>query len=235
AIIGAAVPLTDLEAWSADHLPVLHRMLRYFGSRQIKHRATIGGNLCNASPIGDLPPVLLALGARLSIVGPGGQRSLPVDKFFLAYRKTALQQGELLRAVHIPLPSPTTRLGAYKVSRRRELDISAVSACFAVQTHDGRVVSARLAYGGMAAIPARAQGAETALLGQPWTVETVASAQRALQDDFAPIGDQRASAWYRRTVARNLLLGFFEETQNQAQVSIHARHTGTVMSDGGVR
>ncbi|MCK6507634.1 xanthine dehydrogenase small subunit [Myxococcota bacterium] len=233
--VGAALPLCDLEAWSEQGLPVLHRMLRYFGSRQIKHRATVGGNLCNASPIGDLPPVLLALDAVAVVAGPGGQRRVPVRDFFLGYRRTALAPGELLVAVELPLPSPDTLLGAYKVSRRRELDISAVAAAFAVQLQDGAVAWARLAFGGMAATPARAAQAEAALHGQPWGPDAVAAAQEALQADFQPIDDHRGSAWYRRTLARNLLLGFFEETRQQPQVPLQPRHTGTLMLPGGDR
>jgi xanthine dehydrogenase small subunit len=161
--VGATVPLTDLERISADGAPLVARILRYFGSRQIKHRATIGGNLCNASPIGDLPPVLLALGAQLQLRSATGTRTVSIDDFFVDYRKTALEPGEILEAVDIPNLRQDARAGAYKVSRRRELDISAVAAGFVVRVGDsGDVIDARLAFGGMAAVPLRARTTEAA-------------------------------------------------------------------------
>lgn len=226
--IGAALPLTEVEDWSALGLPVLHRMLRYFGSRPIKQRATLGGNLANASPIGDLAPVLLALDATLSLASASGERRVPISSFFSGYRQTALIPGELIAAVEIPRPAPGTRLGAYKVSRRRELDISAVAACFALREEDGLVSHVRLAYGGMAATPARALQSEQALLGQPWTPSTLRAAWASLDQEFQPLDDHRGSAAYRRSLARNLLLGFQLETARQEQRALQPAHTGTV-------
>lgn len=230
-VIGAATRLTDLEAWSADGLPIVHRMLRYFGSRQIKHRATIGGNLCNASPIGDLAPVLLALDAEVVLASVSGERRLPLADLFLSYRKTALAPGELLARVIVRSTPPGARLGAYKVSRRRELDISAVSAGMRVEVDGAGVVTlARLGYGGMAATPSRARATEAALVGAPWTEDTVRQALPMLEQDFAPIDDLRGSAWFRRTLARNLLLGFHAETRDTPFVPLPDRHTGTVVA-----
>lgn len=227
--LGAATRLTDIEAWSADALPVLHRMLRYFGSRPIKHRATLGGNLCTASPIGDLAPVLLALDATAVIVGAAGLRRVPMAEFFPAYRRTALGPGELLAAVEVPLPDPAARLGAYKVSRRRELDISAVSGAFRVEVADGVVRLARLAFGGVAPTPVRATDAEAALLGRPWDEAAVERAVAALGGAVKPIGDGRGSAWYRRTLAENLLRGYFAESLDRPFVPLPAGHVGTVV------
>jgi xanthine dehydrogenase small subunit len=226
--LGAALPLTELEAWSAEGLPVLHRMLRYFGSRPIKQRATLGGNLANASPIGDLAPVLLALDALLLLASASGERRVPIASFFTGYRQTALRPGELIAAVEIPRPAPGTRLGAYKVSRRRELDISAVAACFALREEDGRITHLRLAYGGMAATPARASQTEAALLGQAWTPAALRAAWPSLDQDFQPMDDHRGSAAFRRSLARNLLLGFQLETARHEQRALHVGHTGTV-------
>jgi xanthine dehydrogenase small subunit len=208
-------------------------MLRYFGARQIKHRATIGGNLCNASPIGDLAPVLLALDASAVIAGPSGRREVPFSEFFVGYRQTALGSGELLAAVRVHRPDPSDRVGAYKVSRRRELDISAVSAAMWVRVDGESVAGVRLAYGGMAATPARARATEAALLGGPWTLEAVQAAAARLADDFTPLTDHRGSAWFRATLARNLLLGFFEETAAQPFVPLPERHVGTVVLPEG--
>lgn len=230
--IGATTALTDLEAaCTGDLRPLtpLLRILRYFASRQIKHRATVGGNLCNASPIGDLAPVLLALGARVRLRSAAGERVLPLAEFFLGYRVTALQPGEVLWAVEVPAPAEGARIAAYKVSKRRELDISAVAAGFYVETGAGGEVSAvRAAFGGMAATPARARRLEEALLGRPWTRASVEAAQEALRADFMPIGDHRGSAWYRGQVAENLVLGFFLETTEERRPELPARPSSTV-------
>jgi len=231
--IGASVTLTDLEDWSGHALPVLHRMLRYFGARQIKHRATLGGNLCNASPIGDLAPVLIALDAQMVIASAAGQRTVPIDRFFLDYRETALQPGELLARVTIARPPASARLGAYKVSRRRELDISAVAAGMVVELGPGGIVTgARLGFGGMAATPKRALRTEQALVGSRWSEAAARSAARLLDDDFTPMSDHRGTAWYRQTVARNLLLGFAAETTDRSFVPLPTGHAGTVVAEG---
>jgi xanthine dehydrogenase small subunit len=227
--IGAGVTLSSLERATERALPALARMLRYFGARQIKNRATVGGNLCNASPIGDLAPILLALDADAVIAGPGGERVVPLRDFFPAYRQTALAPGEILARVELDTPDPAAKVTAYKVSKRRELDISAVSAGLYVRLDAaGRVAEARLAFGGMAATPARAANAEAALRGVQWSEAAVETAAAALAADFSPIDDHRASAWYRRTVAANLLRGFYEETLEVPSPTLPHRHSGTV-------
>lgn len=231
--LGAGVPLTDLQDWAEDHCPVLFRMLRFFASRQIKHRATLGGNLANASPVGDTPPVLLALDASLELQSPRGQRILPIAEFFLSYRQTALATDEIITAVVLPSTPENSRLGSYKVSKRRELDISTVCAAFRVEVKDGLIGAARLAYGGMAAIPCRAYRAEAALEGQVWSQESFAQAAECLERDFKPISDLRASAWYRMTLAKNLLRGFFEECQDETFTTLPGFPSGTVCQKEG--
>lgn len=230
--IGATTTLTDLEAACLGELraltPVL-RMLRWFASRQIKHRATVGGNLCNASPIGDLAPALLALGASAVIASADGERVVPLDQFFLAYRKTAVGPGEVLAAVVVPEPPAHARTAAYKVSKRRELDISAVAAGLYVETGaGGEVTVVRAAFGGMAATPARARQLEAALLGGPWTEAAVEAALPALARDFRPLDDHRGSAWFRGHVAENLVRGFYLETAGAPRPEPPARPASTV-------
>tara|TARA_Y100001968_G_scaffold317871_1_gene347396 strand:- start:1557 stop:2657 length:1101 start_codon:yes stop_codon:yes gene_type:complete len=228
--IGATTTLSQLEASAATELPLLARMLRFFASRQIKNRATVGGNLCNASPIGDLAPVLMALNAELVLLSDRGERRVPLDRFFLDYRHTALQPGEILAAVEVPRPGTDWRLGAYKVSKRRELDISAVCAGMAVQIDPkGTVVEARLCYGGMAATTRRATKTEEALRGRPWTLTEVEQAASLTAEDFAPINDQRGSQWFRATLARNLLIGFFHETREQSLRKLPERPSSTLV------
>ncbi len=229
--LGSGATVSELEDFAKERLPSLHRMVRYFGARQIKHRGTIGGNLCTASPIGDLAPALLSLGATAVIRGRSGERKVPLDQFFPAYRKTALAPKEILAAIEVPRVAPSARAISYKVSKRRELDISTVSAAFYVDTDSsGKVTTARLAYGGMAATPKRATAAEAALVGQPWNEATVAAAAKAIADDFKPMSDHRGSAPYRSLVAANLLRGFFEETRKVKQPSLALRHAATVQT-----
>jgi xanthine dehydrogenase small subunit len=226
---GATALLADIEAATEGELVPLHRMLRYFASRQIKNRATIGGNLCNASPIGDIAPVLLALDAELELRSAGGSRFVGVDHFFLGYRKTALSPGEILASISIPPIPAGARASAYKVSKRRELDISAVAAAFFVELGPaGEVTTIRAGYGGVAATPARARHFEAALEGKPWNRSSVEAAILTLHDDFTPLDDHRGSAWYRRTVAANLARGFFLETEEDDHPDLPDRPSGTV-------
>jgi xanthine dehydrogenase small subunit len=227
-IIGAGVRLSDLEAASRDTFPSIERMLRFFGSRQIKHRATAGGNVCNASPIGDLPPILLALGAKVITKDKGGDRSIPIEEFFVSYRRTALRPGEIVTAIEVPIPTAGARVAAYKVSKRQELDISTVAAGLYVLLDGDRVADARFGFGGMAATPSRAKSAERVVIGRLWNEETLEAAVQELDRDFRPIDDHRGSAWYRRALAKNLMRGFFLETAREPSPRLPHRPTGTV-------
>lgn len=227
--LGAAAWLSDVEAHAAAHIPALARALRFFGSRQIKNRASLGGNLVNASPIGDTAPTLIALGAQAHLASARGERILPVEALFAGYRRTALAPDEVLVGVWVPALAQGARVGAYKVSKRRELDISAVCAGLWVRLEEGRVAEARFAYGGVAGTPARARAAEAAVLGQPWTLDTVQAAQEALDQDFTPLSDHRGSAWFRTRVARNLLRGFWEETRHAEFLPLPDRPSATVV------
>ncbi|MCW5729616.1 MAG: xanthine dehydrogenase small subunit [Alphaproteobacteria bacterium] len=205
-IVGAAANYTDILPHLEKDWPSFAALIRRLGSWQIRNLGTMGGNVANASPIGDSPPALLALGAEAIIRSAGGERVLPLDRFFLDYRRTALGAGEYLRALRIPRPATGDFFRTYKVSKRFEQDISAVCGAFFLRFDDaGRVALARIAYGGMAATPRRAAGAEAALAGRRFDAAAVDAAIAALADDFAPIDDFRASAHYRRLLAGNLL------------------------------
>jgi len=213
-VIGAAVPLTDAFAAIEHHYPELGELFRRFGSPPIRNAGTLAGNVANGSPIGDGLPPLIALGARVSLRRGATARELALEDFYLAYQQTALQPGELVERVRVPLPPPGLRLAAYKVSRRFDQDISAVCAAFALVLASGVIRSARVAVGGMAATPKRAPACEAALAGQAWTEATCRRAAAALATDYAPISDLRASAGYRLTVAQNLLSRFYLETSD---------------------
>lgn len=228
---GSGTTVSELESFTAARFPSIHRMTRYFAARQIKHRGTIGGNLCTASPIGDLPPAFIAHDAVAVIRGRAGERKVPLEQFFVGYRKTALAAGEILAALEVPAVSASARAVSYKVSKRRELDISTVSASFFVDTDaSGVVTTARLAYGGMAATPKRASAAEAALVGKPWTEANVDAAAKLISADFTPMSDHRGSAQYRSLVASNLLRGFFDETRDVKQPALKGRHASTVQT-----
>jgi len=217
-VLGAAATWSAAIGAIVATWPALDEMFARFAGPPIRNAGTVGGNIANASPVGDGPPVFLALDAELELFGPQGTRRTNLSDFFLDYRKTALKPGEIVARVRLPLPKPTQTLAAYKVSKRLDDDISAVCAAFALEVADGKIVAARAAFGGMAAIPKRAAACEAALLGQSWSRETALAAGAALGGDFAPIGDMRASAAYRRKVAENLVLRFWLESETDTRV-----------------
>ena len=213
--IGGAVSYTDARAVLAAAYPDFGELLRRFASVQVRNAGTIGGNVGNASPIGDSPPLLIALEAMLVLRCGADTREVPIDEFFLAYRKTVLRPGEFIEAIRVPRPREGLHFRAYKISKRFDQDISAVCGAYALRLQGGRVATIRIAYGGMAATPKRANHAEQALLNQAWTEAKVRAAMRAMTSDFQPLSDMRASADYRLKVARNLLLKFFLETSDK--------------------
>jgi xanthine dehydrogenase large subunit len=216
--IGGAATLTAVEEIVAPEIPALAKMLRVFASRQIRSRATLGGNLATASPIGDSAPLLLALDARLQLASRRGTRELPLDEFFLGYRKTALQPGEIVLGIEIPhAPAGTSRRADFlKVSKRRELDISIVAAAFVADLDArGHVLRARLAYGGVAATPVRARRAEAALIGRRLE-EALDDVAALLDGEFQPIDDVRGRAGYRRGLVAGLFEKFVRGETSQA-------------------
>ncbi len=218
--IGATVTLSNAMPVLADHWPDLGELLRRFGSPQIRSVATVGGNIANGSPIGDLPPTLIALSARLVLGRNDGSREIALEDFFIDYGRQDQQPGEFVEAVRIPLPGPDERFACYKLSKRFDQDISAVCGAFHIRLgEDETVVAARFAYGGMAATPRRATTAEAALLGRPLDEPAVRDAMAALDQDFAPIDDHRASAAYRMLAARNLLYRFYLESSKTAMTT----------------
>lgn len=210
--IGAAASYTDAFEAVGDAYPDFAELFRRLGSVQIRNAGTIGGNIANASPIGDSMPGLIALGATLVLRKGARTRELPIDEFFIDYRKTALQKGEYLSAIRLPKPRQGRHFHTYKVSKRFDQDISAVCGAYCVTVEGGRVTEARIAYGGMAATPKRAVACEGALEGGPWNESAIEQAMRALERDYAPMSDMRASADYRMAVAKNLLRRMYMET-----------------------
>jgi xanthine dehydrogenase small subunit len=184
----------------------LGELLRRLGSRQVRASGTIGGNIANGSPIGDMPPALIALAAEIELRHGQTQRRLPLEKFFIDYGKQDRQPGELVWRIEIPKLKTGEVFRCYKISKRFDQDISAVMGAFKLRLEGTRIVAARIAFGGMAATPKRASTAEAALIGVRLdAAEGWSAAIAALAQDFQPIGDMRASAEYRLTVAQSLL------------------------------
>ncbi len=215
--VGACVTINALRDAVTERLPSFGEMLRRYASVQVRNAATIGGNIANGSPIGDGPPALIALGATLHLRRGDEMRSMPLEDFFLEYRKQDRRPGEFVAGVSFPQDAPSLR--CYKISKRFDQDISAVCGCFNVTVEGGRVTEARIAFGGMAGVPKRAARAEAALLGKDWTEATVNAAAEAMAGDFTPMSDMRASAGYRMLTAQNLLRRYFHD-RNGVGVSV---------------
>jgi xanthine dehydrogenase small subunit len=211
--IGAAVPLTDVDRRWSGAPAVVHEWLALFASPPIRNRATIGGNLATASPIGDTAPFLLALDARVEIAGPGGRRTIPLTEFFLDYRRTALGPGEMLVAIDVPKPLPAF-IRFYKIAKRRADDISTVAAAMALDRDgSGRVSAARFAFGGVAATPIRLGEAERAVAGTAWDATAVERVGSIVQRTLRPMSDHRGSAEYRLQVSQRLVEKFAWESR----------------------
>ncbi|XOV85135.1 MAG: xanthine dehydrogenase small subunit [bacterium] len=218
--IGAAVTWTEAMPAITELYPAFAELFLRFASVPIRNTATIGGNIANGSPIGDSMPALMVAGAQLMLRKGSSTRTVTLDEFYLDYQQTLLMQGEFLEKIIIPRPPANQRVAAYKVSKRFDQDISALCGCFSVilATDTQVVEQIRIAFGGMAAVPKRASHVETQLTAKAWTEETINRALTFFDDDFSPIDDMRASAGYRREVARNLLRRFFLTVTRPEQV-----------------
>jgi xanthine dehydrogenase small subunit len=209
--IGAAVSLTDGWRELVNAYPTLAEMAQRFGSPPVRNSGTLCGNLANGSPIGDALPVLIALDAELILRRGARERGLPLEQFYLGYQRTALEPGEFVYAVKVPAPQPAHWVSAYKLSKRFDQDISALSVALSVRVESGRVAAARIAFGGLAAVAARAVATERALIGSAWNESSIDSAVEKLAEDFKPLTDMRASSAYRLQSAGNLLWRFYFE------------------------
>ena len=211
--IGAAASLTEAFDALAESRPQLKPFFDRFAGLPVRESGTLGGNVANGSPIGDSMPLLIALGATLVLTSTRGERTLPIEDFYLAYRKTALAPDEVLARIEVPQPTPHEWLRADKISKRFEDDISAVCLAVALQVEDGVIHSARIGAGGVAAVPARAIQTEAALAGQSCAEAIFDAAATVLEAEFKPLSDMRASSAYRRAVLGNLLRRGWQQSQ----------------------
>lgn len=229
-IIGSALPYSQFIDTLHHYYPDLGAMIERIGSKQVRNTGTLGGNIGNASPIGDMPPALIALGATMTLHVNGRERTILVEDYFIDYKKTVLQPSEFIKSIQIPKPSAGQVLKLYKISKRIDDDISAVLAAFFIeyeveqnveghteaniQSSERKITNVRLAFGGMAAIPKRASTAEAVLQGNSLTKESVVQVKSALTADFKPMSDVRASSKYRMSVSQNLIEKCYLELQS---------------------
>lgn len=216
--IGAAVPLSQIEAVLGDRVPLLAQLIPQFASRLIRNRATLGGNLGTGSPIGDSPPVLLALEAQIVLVSTMGERVLPVAEYFTGYRATLKRADELIKSVRIPLPDSNVT-AFHKITKRRFDDISSVAVAFSLQIDEGVITTARIGLGGVAPTPLRARATEAVLTGQLWNRETVRHAAATLESEGTPMDDHRASSRYRTLMLSGALLKLYAQNSASPEVS----------------
>lgn len=205
---GAAVTWTEVLKTIGTHYPSLTVLLRRFGSVQIRNQGTIGGNIGTASPIGDGAPALIGLGAVIELASLQGSRSLPLEDFFLDYRKTELREDEVIASVTIPKLTHEQDYRVYKISKRYDQDISSVCGAFCITRRNGLITDARIAFGGMAAIPKRVPRAEQALIGSILDETAVLECAQVIASELSPLSDWRGSAQYRLMVAQNLVERF---------------------------
>jgi xanthine dehydrogenase small subunit len=214
-ILGSGLTFEEIKSKLNGSLPPLTNLIGVFASKQIRSLATLGGNIATASPIGDTLPLLFAYNASLRLISEKSERTISIESFIKGYRKTDLRKGELIHSIIIPKPG-NLLIKFYKVSKRKDLDIAAVSAGFRLELDNNIVSDICFAFGGMAEKTLRAKEAEKFLLHKNWKVENIMEAQKRIGTDFNPISDARSGAEFRITAAKNLLLKFFEEIQYEA-------------------
>ena len=218
--VGAATPLIEFEQFIKKYYPDFNSILKRYGSVQIRNVGTIAGNIATASPIGDTLPLLLSLDAKIVLQKNSKQTVLPLNKFFISYRKTKLKKGQFIHSIIIPILKRNI-FKAYKISKRVDDDISSVCASFNLEVINKKIKNIKIAYGGMAAIPKRAINCEKILINSSLSEESFNKAKKYLEKDFAPINDMRASKNYRMEVAKNLLMKCFIEIKNHKLIRLN--------------
>jgi len=224
--IGAAVTYAKARPVLNGTIPSIGELIGRVGAVQVRNLGTIGGNLANGSPIGDMAPAFIAYGAQLKLRGQQGTRVIPLEDFFIEYGRQDISKGEFVESVWLPIPSNDSIFKVYKVSKRVDQDISSVCGAFKITTEENSsgeflVRQARVCFGGMAGIPMRALDCEAFMTNRVWSEATVREAMERLKVIYQPLNDARASAEYRSQVAANLLYKFFIETQSSRAIGVH--------------
>ena len=218
--VGAGVSLYDFQNIIKSYYLDFYNILKRYGSVQIRNVGTISGNIATASPIGDTLPLLLSLDAIIKIQTKNTLKIIPLDQFFISYRKTKLKKGDFVYSVKIPI-NKKNYFKAYKISKRFDDDISTVCASFNLLIKNNKIVKAKIAYGGISEIPKRATSIEKILDNSIFSKELFLKAQNLIKDDFSPIDDMRASRNYRIEIAKNLLMKFFHEISTKKNIRIN--------------
>ena len=218
--VGATTSLSNFETYIKKYYPDFNKILKRYGSIQIRNVATIAGNIATASPIGDNLPLLLALDSQIVLQGIKKTKILPINDFFISYRKTKLKEGQFIHSIRIPIFDKNI-FKAYKISKRFDDDISSVCAAFNLFIENKKIKKIKIAYGGMAAIPKRAIYCERALMNSLITKDVINKAKNALEKDFLPISDMRASGKYRKIIAKNLLEKCFLEINEKKIIGLY--------------
>ena len=218
--VGAATPLIKFERFILKYYPDFDSVLKRYGSVQIRNVCTIGGNIATASPIGDTLPILLSLNSEIVIETTKNKKILPLNNFFLSYRKTRLKKGEFIYSIKIPIYKNNV-FKAYKISKRFDDDISSLCASFNLEIVNKKIKKAIIAYGGMAEIPKRATNCENFLNNTNLSLDNFEKAKNFLEKDFTPIDDMRATKDYRIEVAKNLLIKCFLEIKSNKLIRLN--------------
>jgi xanthine dehydrogenase small subunit len=217
-VLGSRCSWTALEQVCEMRVPEFYKIICVFGAPQIRHVGTIGGNIANASPIADSLPFLFVMDAVLELQSASGTRSVPITQFYKGYKKLDMRPGELITRVHVPLPAEGELLRLYKISRRRDLDISSFTAAIRLRVEGDTIAEAAVAFGAVGPTVIRARKTEAFLCGRMFDEETMRQAGDVAVGEIAPISDVRGAADYRYQLTRNVLVKFYYETQASAHV-----------------
>ena len=217
--IGACVSYTDMQSIIAEHFPQMEAFWNRIGGEQVRNMGTVGGNIANGSPIGDTPPALIALGAQVTLSTASDQRTLPLKDFFIEYGKQDRSEGDFVKNVHIPFATPNDMFAVYKISKRRDEDISALCCAIKMNVENGVMKNVAIAFGGMAGTPMHAIETEKLLEGKAWSLESIRKAKAGIDLDFSPLTDWRASKEYRSLAAKNVLERFYIEMTDGTSAS----------------
>jgi xanthine dehydrogenase small subunit len=209
---GSGMSLEDVKRVSETELPTLFELLAVFGSKQIREMGTIGGNIGSSSPISDTLPLLMVYNAEIKLQNIKSDRLVNMNDYPIAYRQTAKKENEIITTIIVPKPSKNAKIKFYKVSKRKDLDISTLSAAFYLLLEGNLVKEIKIAYGGMAALVKRVTKAENYLLGKPWDRNFIEDAMEIIGNEFTPLSDARSNAEFRTIASKNLLLKFWSET-----------------------
>lgn len=209
--IGACVSYTDMQSTISKYFPHMENFWNRIGGEQVRNMGTVGGNIANGSPIGDTPPALIALDAIVTLSSADNQRTIPLKDFYLEYGKQDRMAGDFVEKIFIPYLKPKDMFAVYKISKRRDEDISAICCAIKMNVENGVMINVNIAFGGMAGIPMRASQTEKMLEDQDWSLAAVRKAKSGIDADFSPLSDWRASKEYRALTAKNILERFYIE------------------------